>query len=95
MHDNAKMATIILLYLQSQNYVHPEIISKPSPFMKVKLKWPLSRGSRFKVHFCLEFQGNRGSSQDFHEVPFLGDCKIIILSHTIISFPSLIHTTHI
>ena len=64
-------------YLQSQDFLHPEIISKPCPFTKVKLKWPLSRGSHFKVHFCLEFRENRGSSKNFREVPFSRDCKII------------------
>ena len=82
-------------YLQSQNHVHPGIISKPFPFTKVKLKWSLSKGSHFKVHFCLEFRRNRGSSQNFNRVLFLGDCKIIISCHTIILFPSLMHTTHI
>ena len=81
-------------YLQSQNYVHPKIISNLSPFTKVKLKWSILRGSRFKVHFCLKFWKNRGSSRNFHRVPFSGDSKIITQNYTIIPFSSLIHTTY-
>ena len=47
-------------------------------FVKMILKRPLSRGSHFKIHFSLGFRENRGSSQNFHEIPFSGDHKIII-----------------
>ena len=82
-------------YLQNQKYVHPGIINKLSPFTKVKLKWPLSRGNHFKIHFCLKFRKNRGSNQNFHGVPFSGDCKIITSGHTIISYLLLTHAIYI
>ena len=50
---------------------------------KINLKRPLSRGSRFKIYFRLEGQGNRGSRQNFHGVPFSRDCKTITPSHMI------------
>ena len=59
-----------------------EIISRLSPFIKVKFKViPIERGSHFKIHFSLGFWGNRGSSQKFHGAPFSRDRKIIIPSH--------------
>ena len=64
-------------FYKVKNCTHLGIISKSFPFLKVKLKWPLSRGSHFKIQFSLEFQGNQGSSQNFHGVPLSGDCKII------------------
>ena len=68
MHDNTKCN----IY-KVKNYMHSRIISEPFPFTKVKLKWPLSRGSCFKIHFCLKFWENRGSSQNFHGVLFSRD----------------------
>ena len=44
----------------------------------------LSSGSQFKIHFSLEFRGNRGSSQNFHGAPFPRDRKIIIPNHATI-----------
>ena len=61
---------------------------------KVKFKVPLSRGSHFKIHFSLEFWGNRGSSQNFHGAPFSGDRKIIISSHTTISISYYTYSKH-
>ena len=75
----------IMQYFKVKNYIHFEIISRLSHFSKVKLKWPLSRDSHFKIHFGLEFRENQGLSQNFHRVLFLGDCKIITPSHTICS----------
>ena len=37
---------------------------------KINLKRPLSRGSRFKIYFRLEYRGNRGLRQNFHGIPF-------------------------
>ena len=45
---------------------------------KMNSKGPLSRGSRFKFHFYLGWQGNRGSSQSFHAASFSRDCRSII-----------------
>ena len=48
-----------------------EIISKLSPSKKKQnLKQPLSRGSRFKIHFSLGSRGNRESSQNYHGTLF-------------------------
>ena len=91
MHGNTKMIIWSAIFTKNQKYVHPGIISKPSFFTKVKLKWPLSRGSHFTVHFCLEFRRNRESSQYFHGVSFSKDCKIINLSYMIIPFLLLSH----
>ena len=75
----------IMQYFKVKNYIHFGIINRLSHFSKVKLKWPLSRDSHFKIHFGLEFRENQGLSQNFHRVLFLGDCKIITPSHTIYS----------
>ena len=64
-------------------------------FSKVKIKVTLSRDGHFRVHFGLEFRGNRGSNQNFHGALFSGDCKIITPSHTIIPFLLLMHAIHI
>ena len=49
--------------------------------VKVNLKGPLSRGSQFKFHSYLGWQGNRGSSQSFHATSFSRDCRSIIPKH--------------
>ena len=51
--------------------------------VKMNLKGPLSRGSRFKCHFYLGWQGNRGSSQSFHATSFLRDCRSLIPKHEV------------
>ena len=52
------------------------------PFsVKMNLKGPLSRGSQFKFHFYLGWQGNQGSSQSFHATSFSRDCRSIIPKH--------------
>ena len=48
---------------------------------KINLKWPLSRGNRFKIYYCLECGRNRGSSQNFYEIPFSKDRILIKLDH--------------
>ena len=53
------------------------LFSRRSLFIKVNLKWPLSRGSPFKIHFYFEWQENRGSSPSFHAFPLSKDCKLI------------------
>ena len=53
------------------------LFSRRSFFIKVNLKWSLSRGSPFKIHLYLEWQGNRGSSPSFHAFPFSKDRKLI------------------
>ena len=49
----------------------------------------------FKVHFDLEFRGNRGSSQNFHEAPFQGYCKIITPSRMVTPFLLSMQISHI
>ena len=53
------------------------LFSRQSLFIKVNLKWPLSRNSPFKIHFYLEWQGNRGSIPSFHAFPLSKDHKLI------------------
>ena len=62
---------------------------------RINLKRPLSRGNRFKIYFRLECRENRGLRQNFHEIPFLGDCKIITSGHMIISYLLLTHAIYI
>ena len=50
---------------------------------KINLKRPLSRGSRFKIYFRLECRKNRGSCQNFHEIPFPEDRVLINSNHYI------------
>ena len=85
MHGNTNITKKFMIKLEIKNTYVPRLFHKPSSFVKIKLKYPLSRGSHFKIYFCLEYQRNRGSSQDFHGVSFSGDCKIITPGHTIIS----------
>ena len=56
--------------LGNQNTYVPKLFDKPSLSTKIILKKPLSRGSRFKIHFRLERRGNRGSCRNFHGIPF-------------------------
>ena len=49
--------------------------------VKLNLKRPLSRGSQFKSHLYLRWQGNRGSSQSFHATSFSRDYRSIIPKH--------------
>ena len=46
------------------------LFDKPSYLTKITLKKPLSRGSRFKIHFRLERRRNRGSRLNFHGIHF-------------------------
>ena len=48
---------------------------------RINLKRPLFRGSRFKIYFRLECRGNRGSRQNFHEIPFSKDRVLISPNH--------------
>ena len=57
------------------------LFDKPSSFTKINLKGPLSRDSRFKIYFRLEYWGNRGSRQNFHKIPFSKDCILINPDH--------------
>ena len=56
---------------------------------KVNLKKFLSRGSRFKIYFCLECRGNRGSSQNFHEIPFYKDRTLISSDHSVTYYSTI------
>ena len=53
------------------------LFSRQSLFIKIELKVTLSRGSPFKFHFYLEWQGNRGSSPSFHTFPLSKDRELI------------------
>ena len=59
-----------MIKLETENTYVPELFSKPSYLTKINLKKPLSKGSRFKIYFHLEYWGNYGSRQKFHEIPF-------------------------
>ena len=59
---------------------------------KINLKKPLSRGSRFKIYFRLECQGNRGSRQNFHEIHFPKDRLLINLNRYVMIRNLLRHT---
>ena len=56
---------------------------------KINLKRPLSRGSCFKIYFRLECWGNRGSRQNFHEIPFSKD-RILIKPDHFVTYHSMI-----
>ena len=56
--------------LKTENTNVPKLFSKLSYLTKITLKKPLSRGSRFKIHFRLECWGNRGSRLNFNEITF-------------------------
>ena len=53
------------------------LFSRRSLFIKVNLKWPLSRGSPFKIHFYLEWRGNWGSNLSFHAFRLSKDRELI------------------
>ena len=52
----------------------------------VNLKRPISRGSRFKIYFRLKCQRNRGSRQNFHEIPFSKN-RILINPGHFVTYP--------
>ena len=63
------------LEMKRQNYESSDmyetgLFGKLSHLTKITLKKPLSRGSRFKIYFCSERRGNRGSRLNFHGIPF-------------------------
>ena len=70
MHGNANLTKEKHDKSGLKNTHVPRLFSKPSYFTKITLKKPLSRGSRFKIHFRLECRGNRGSRLNFHGIPF-------------------------
>ena len=70
MHGNAIMTWSKMTKLETENTNVRRLFSRPSYLSKITLKKPLSRGSRFKIHFCLERRGNRGSRLNFHGIPF-------------------------
>ena len=55
---------------KNKNTYVPELFDKSSYLTKITLKKPLSRGSRFKIYFRLEYRGNRGSRLSFHVTSF-------------------------
>ena len=76
MHGNIDMIKTIC-----QNYdwksTSQGYINKPSPFTKIKSKWPLLGGSRFNIYFHTEHRENRGFNQDFHGISFFEDYSLI------------------
>ena len=68
MHGNA-IAIKNYDKIKIKTYV-PRLFDRLSYLTKITLKKPLSRGSRFKIYFRLERQGNRGSCLNFHGIPF-------------------------
>ena len=60
--------------------------SKSSLFTKIRSKSPLFRGSHFNIYFRLECQENRGSRQNFHEIPFSKDRVLINSDHVTFQF---------
>ena len=70
MHVNAKKNLKAYDEIKNKNTYVPKLFDKPSYLTKITLKKPLSRGSRFKIHFRLERQENRGSRLNFHGIPF-------------------------
>ena len=69
MHGNANLTKENMTKQTKKMYV-PGLFDKPSYLTKINLKKPLSRGSRFKIYFCLECRENRGSRLNFHGIPF-------------------------
>ena len=76
-HDNTNMTKETTTKLKIKNTYVPGLFGKPSLFTKIKLEWPLSRGSHFKIYFRLECRGNRGSRQNFYGIPFSKDHILI------------------
>ena len=74
---------------QVKNTYVTNLFSKPPLFTKIKLKWPLSRGSHFNIYFRLERRENRGSRQNFHEILFFKDRVSIDPDHYV-SYHSMI-----
>ena len=81
MHGNTDMTLKHMIKLCAKNMYAPRLFHKSSLFTKINLKRPLSGGSHFKIYFRLECQENRGSHQNFHEIPFSKDRVLINLDH--------------
>ena len=56
--------------LKTENTNVLRLFSRPSYLTKITLNKHLSRVSRFKIHFRLERQGNRGLRRNFHVISF-------------------------
>ena len=70
MHGNTIVVKKNYDKIKINNTYVPRLFNKLSYLTKITLKKPLSRGSRFKIYFCLERRGNRGSRLNFHGIPF-------------------------
>ena len=70
MRDNTNVTSRTMTKSRLKNTHVPRLFDTLSYLIKITLKKPLSRGSRFKIYFRLEHQGNRGSRLNFHEIPF-------------------------
>ena len=81
MYGNTDMTLKHMIKPQARNTYALGLFGKPSLFTKIKLKWPLFRGSHFKIYFYLECRGNRGSCQNFHRIPFSKDRVLINPNH--------------
>ena len=67
--------------LETENTNVSGLFGRPSYLIKITLKRPLSRGSRFKIDFRLERRENRGSRLNFHGIPFFKDRILIKPDH--------------
>ena len=67
---------ICIIYYVSRDYLVSNFFS-----LEMNLKWPLSGGSQFKLHFYLGWWGNRGSDQSFHITLFFKRLSINISKH--------------
>ena len=94
MRDNTKMIIHNAIFTKSKIVCIQGLLVNLLIF-KSKIKVTLIERQSLQNPLWFGIPGNRGSSQNFHEVSFSGDCKIITPSHTIIPIPLLIHTSHI
>ena len=83
MHGNTIVIKKNYDRIKIKNTYVPGLFDKPSHLTKIILKKPLSRGSRFKIYFCLERRENRRSRLNFHGIPFFKDRVLIKPKHSV------------
>ena len=78
MHGNTNVTKELQQNWESKIRMFRDYLVNRLYLQRINLKRPLSRGSRFKIYFRLECQKNRGSRQNFHEIPFFFRDRILI-----------------
>ena len=78
MHGNPTRLEIIRQHYDSKIRISRDYLVNRLFLQKIKLRWPLSKGSHFNIYFRLGCRENRRSCQSFHEIPFFSKTVYLI-----------------